>query len=443
MPGLVTRLTWTSGQNYVYAITSTSVVQVHIEQCSSFTDCLSCAANVNPLCGWCTVEQKCSRRSQCLSNTVSARWVQGNTSQCLSNTSVTPTTFTSERPTNITLIISSGLPSPLTGESFLCLLSTGNGVPISVPCSQVSQTTITSNITGAILKLKTPKLVVTFSFASFFLNIPFAMNSNNLTAYNCPLFPRQSSLTQVNCTSSAQNVTGVGMVTVYIDNEVTINNAVTFEYTNNPNYTSVSPVRTIPAKSHPKLLLRRTESVAEKLLGNWLCFLLLFPFILEHIGEPLFILFRAIKSQLEKAPVDVITEEARNSLSEEKLLKLQLDADVVEGVVDTGTDKPIPIRLLASDTITQAKEKILDALYKNCSSSKRPQLTEVDLELKKYKNTRSAMPANQQYFVTESALYELAKYGIMYSAHMVAALNEDGLSDRVQVFEEVVKGLTP
>ena len=58
---------------------------------------------------------------------------------------------------------------------------------------------------------------------------------------------RQSSLTQVNCTSSAQNVTGVGVVTVYIDNEVTINNAVTFEHTNNPNYTSVSPDETIPA----------------------------------------------------------------------------------------------------------------------------------------------------------------------------------------------------
>ena len=58
---------------------------------------------------------------------------------------------------------------------------------------------------------------------------------------------RQSSLAQVNCTSSAQNMTGVGVVTVYIDNEVTINDAVTFEYTNNPNYTSVSPVRTIPA----------------------------------------------------------------------------------------------------------------------------------------------------------------------------------------------------
>ena len=58
---------------------------------------------------------------------------------------------------------------------------------------------------------------------------------------------RQSSLTQVNCTSFAQNVTGVGVVTVYIDNEVTSNNAVTFEYTNNPNYISMSPVRSIPA----------------------------------------------------------------------------------------------------------------------------------------------------------------------------------------------------
>ena len=32
-------------------------------------------------------------------------------------------------------------------------------------------------------------------------------------------------------------------------------------------------------KSHPKLLLRRTESVAEKMLANWLAFLL-FPYLL-------------------------------------------------------------------------------------------------------------------------------------------------------------------
>ena len=107
------------------------VVQIPIEQCSRFTDCLSCAAiaaqlrqsvnlehcsmgiwttwgrggevtnNVNPICGWCTVEQKCSRRSQCQNSTVSTRWVQGGTSLCLSNTSVTPTKFVQEMLTNV------------------------------------------------------------------------------------------------------------------------------------------------------------------------------------------------------------------------------------------------------------------------------------------------------------------------------------------------------
>ena len=115
------------------------------------------------------MEQKCSRRSQCQNSTVSTRWVQGGTSLCLSNTSVTPTKFVLERPTNvklkkkpvsgfqltlpllciqITLKISSGLPPSLAGESFLCLLTTGSGVTISVPYSQVNQTTFTSNITG-------------------------------------------------------------------------------------------------------------------------------------------------------------------------------------------------------------------------------------------------------------------------------------------------------
>ena len=52
----------------------------------------------------------------------------------------------------------------------------------------------------------------------------------------------------------------------------------------------------------------------------------------DHVGEPLFILFRAIKSQLEKGPVDVVTGEAKNSLSEEKLLRQHMDVKVRVGV---------------------------------------------------------------------------------------------------------------
>ena len=52
---------------------------------------------------------------------------------------------------------------------------------------------------------------------------------------------------------------------------------------------------------------------------------------------------------------------------------------VVEGVVESDSGDEIPIKLLDSDSITQAKEKILDALYRNTPVSRRPQLTDVDL----------------------------------------------------------------
>ena len=51
----------------------------------------------------------------------------------------------------------------------------------------------------------------------------------------------------------------------------------------------------------------------------------------------------------------------------------------VEGLVEPENGEDVPIKLLDCDSITQAKEKVLDALYKNCPASKRPQLTEIDL----------------------------------------------------------------
>ena len=57
--------------------------------------------------------------------------------------------------------------------------------------------------------------------------------------------------------------------------------------------------RCMEGRSHPKLLLRRTESVAEKMLSSWFTFLL-YKFLHECAGEPLFMLYRAIKHQVDK-----------------------------------------------------------------------------------------------------------------------------------------------
>ncbi|XP_069822831.1 plexin-A1 isoform X2 [Dendropsophus ebraccatus] len=158
--------------------------------------------------------------------------------------------------------------------------------------------------------------------------------------------------------------------------------------------------KNLESKNHPKLLLRRTESVAEKMLTNWFTFLL-YKFLKECAGEPLFMLYCAIKQQMEKGPIDAITGEARYSLSEDKLIRQQIDYKMLNPCADDGLSDEsccrspqtlncvnpenenapeIPVKVLNCDTITQVKEKLLDAVYKGVPYSQRPKAGDMDLE---------------------------------------------------------------
>uniref|UniRef100_A0A8C6JCL1 Uncharacterized protein n=1 Tax=Melopsittacus undulatus TaxID=13146 RepID=A0A8C6JCL1_MELUD len=139
--------------------------------------------------------------------------------------------------------------------------------------------------------------------------------------------------------------------------------------------------KNLESKNHPKLLLRRTESVAEKMLTNWFTFLL-YKFLKECAGEPLFMLYCAIKQQMEKGPIDAITGEARYSLSEDKLIRQQIDYKMLtlNCVNPENENAPeIPVKVLNCDTITQVKEKLLDAVYKGVPYSQRPKAGDMDL----------------------------------------------------------------
>ncbi|KAG5282062.1 hypothetical protein AALO_G00051820 [Alosa alosa] len=151
-------------------------------------------------------------------------------------------------------------------------------------------------------------------------------------------------------------------------------------------------------RNHPKLLLplgqgaqgELTESVAEKMLTNWFTFLL-HRFLKECAGEPLFMLYCAIKQQMEKGPIDAITGEARYSLSEDKLIRQQIDYKQLtlmcippEGEVGT----EIPVKVINCDTITQVKDKLLDTAYKGIPYSQRPQADDMDLEWRQGRLTR-------------------------------------------------------
>ena len=88
------------------------------------------------------------------------------------------------------------------------------------------------------------------------------------------------------------------------------------------------------------------------------------PLSQEHVGQPLYLLFRAVKNQLEKGPIDVITGEARYSLSEQKLIRQKMDVEVIDVGVDLEDGLRVPVKMLDCDTISQAKEKLLDAMYR-------------------------------------------------------------------------------
>ena len=72
------------------------------------------------------------------------------------------------------------------------------------------------------------------------------------------------------------------------------------------------------------LLACRTEFVVEKLLTNWLS-LCMYDYLRKQVARPMFMLYKAIKHQTEKGPVDAVTYDARYALSEDRLLRENTD----------------------------------------------------------------------------------------------------------------------
>ncbi|XP_077487352.1 plexin-B-like [Amblyomma americanum] len=172
---------------------------------------------------------------------------------------------------------------------------------------------------------------------------------------------------------------------------------------------------------HPQLMLRRTESVVEKMLTNWMA-LCMYGYIKEHAGRSLFLLFSAIKHQVEKGPVDAVTHDARYSLSEERLLREQIEySTVVIQIVQEDQDEKVFCRVNDCDTISQVKAKVLDSLYKNTPCSMRPLISEVDLE---WRHGRGGHLVLQDEDLTTKTVHgcvklnTLAHYGIHDSAIM-------------------------
>uniref|UniRef100_A0A672Q2R6 Plexin D1 n=1 Tax=Sinocyclocheilus grahami TaxID=75366 RepID=A0A672Q2R6_SINGR len=135
------------------------------------------------------------------------------------------------------------------------------------------------------------------------------------------------------------------------------------------------------ASKNPKLMLRRTESVVEKMLTNWMS-ICMYSYLKETVGEPFFLLLCAIKQLINKGSIDAITGKARYTLNEEWLLRENIEAkpqNINVSFQGFGMDS-VSVRVMNTDTICQVKDKILEAFYKNLPFSQWPREEDVDLE---------------------------------------------------------------
>ncbi|KAM6386511.1 plexin-C1 [Alca torda] len=169
----------------------------------------------------------------------------------------------------------------------------------------------------------------------------------------------------------------------------------------------------------PKLLLRRTESVVEKLLTNWMS-VCLSGFLRETIGEPFYLLVTTLNQRINKGPVDAITCKALYTLNEDWLLwqvsefKTVTVNVIFEKIPENESGdacQTIQVNVLDCDTIGQAKDKSLQAFLSKNGFPYGLQLDEIGLELVSEEQQRELLDIDGSSEVMEDGIRKLNTIG--------------------------------
>ncbi|XP_013421242.1 plexin-B2-like [Lingula anatina] len=116
------------------------VSKLKVEDCGSYATCDDCLASRDPFCGWCSLENKCSRKSRCSDADGSGRWLPFDNGQCTKINSISPSNTPLARPTQVNLSVSLLPP----GQTYKCVFDTtavsatvtgGNMVTCDTPTS--------------------------------------------------------------------------------------------------------------------------------------------------------------------------------------------------------------------------------------------------------------------------------------------------------------------
>ncbi|KAF5306013.1 hypothetical protein FQR65_LT07506 [Abscondita terminalis] len=103
---------------HLYVMTERKVSKVKVQECSVYKTCWECLGAKDPYCGWCSLENKCSLRSDCQDAAEDPLyWISYKSGRCTTITTVTPNQLQRTTARTLDLVIDN-LPS-LSGQ-FLC-----------------------------------------------------------------------------------------------------------------------------------------------------------------------------------------------------------------------------------------------------------------------------------------------------------------------------------
>ncbi|XP_071500927.1 plexin-A4-like [Diadema antillarum] len=107
----------------------------------------------------------------------------------------------------------------------------------------------------------------------------------------------------------------------------------------------------------------KPDTIVNKLVTNWIA-LCMYGYIKRHVLYPMFMLYQAMKTQCEKGPVDVTTDEAYFTLDYNRLFDQDISfQEVTLFVVDEDDNAFLNVKVLDTDSVGQAKQKILDSIW--------------------------------------------------------------------------------
>ena len=80
----VIHISWSQGSEHVFLATKNAeIIRIPLENCSDHLTCSECASGIDPSCGWCSVEARCTLVNKCQNSIVLGRYIEhGKSNQC-------------------------------------------------------------------------------------------------------------------------------------------------------------------------------------------------------------------------------------------------------------------------------------------------------------------------------------------------------------------------